>query len=899
MSTIAKSDFKGSTDHNDAIFNQLASYTRVAKYAMYLPEKKRRETWEEQCSRVTNMHKTMYAKYLPKIEKYIDMAHQAMVNKEILGSQRALQFGGPSILGKNTRIYNCAATYINRVRAFQEVMFVLMCGGGVGFSVQKHHVTHLPEIKKITGTKKVFESADSIEGWADCIGVLMSSYFEGDVPFPEYQGRDVVFDLSKIRPKGSPIANCNGVAPGAKPLEKALIKISAIIEKALKEGNKTLKPIHVYDIIMHISDAVLSGGVRRSACISIFSPDDKEMLAAKTGSWFIENPQRARSNNSALLIRDEVSYDEFYSLFSSVRQFGEPGFIWADNKETLFNPCFPDDVMIDTDEGEKPIKDLIGVPFNANIDGESWPSTEKGFFKTGENQQVYELKALLTNGQIYQSVEATDNHRFMTTDGNWVELKDLKKGDRLKYTYTNQTLVVDTIRPTRKVDVYDCTIPEKHAFSANGFYAHNCVEACLYGHDEKGNSGWQLCNLCEINMKIVESPSDFYKACESAAVLGTLQAGYTDFGYLGKVTQSIVEREALLGISMTGMMDSPDIAFDEKVLTMGAKIIKETNEKIAALIKINPSSRLTCIKPAGTTSCILGTASGIHPRHSLRYMRRVQSNKDEKPLQYYKTVNPASVEESVWSANKTDDVITFLCKSSEKSMLKADVSALDLLKKVKLVQEFWCMPGTVAERNVKPFLHHNVSNTINVDTHEWDEVAKYIYENRKHYTGISLLGKTGDKDYQQAPFQQVLSHEELAKEYGPASVFASGLIIHAHNAFNNNLYDACSCLLGFGEKLDDVKFDDKNLGKVIERAKNTLEKKSWISRAKKFANNYFDGDLNTMIYCLKDVNAWHIWCSLKRTLKPVDWKLFTEDTDNTNFKETLACAGGQCVLSRF
>ena len=160
MTTIAKSDSK---DHNEDIFNQLASYTRVAKYAMYLPEKKRRETWEEQCSRVTNMHKTMYAEYLPKIEKYVEIAHQAMVNKEILGSQRALQFGGPSILGKNTRIYNCAATYINRARAFQEVMFVLMCGGGVGFSVQKHHIIQLPEIKKITGTKKVFEPTDSIK----------------------------------------------------------------------------------------------------------------------------------------------------------------------------------------------------------------------------------------------------------------------------------------------------------------------------------------------------------------------------------------------------------------------------------------------------------------------------------------------------------------------------------------------------------------------------------------------------------------------------------------------------------------------------------------------------------------------------------------------------------------
>jgi ribonucleoside-diphosphate reductase alpha chain len=570
-------------------FNQLGEYTSIAKYAQYDDEKKKRESYADQVWRVMKMHKDKLLSdgvFTKSVEDQWEYAYKFFLDKKVLGSQRAMQFGGDAILKKNTRIYNCAATYIDRVRVFQEILFTLLCGSGVGFSVQTHHVAKLPDLVPVCpSVKKIYTPEDSIEGWADCVGVLMSSFFVNGGTFSQYANSDVVFDLSNIRPKGSPISASNGKAPGPEPLRKALVSIRDVLTKAVRLGNR-LRPIDVYDIITHTSDAVLAGGIRRSALICIFSHDDKEMMSAKTGSWYIDNPQRGRSNNSALLLRESTSSAQFKKLFDSAKEFGEPGFIWADSTETLFNPC---------------------------------------------------------------------------------------------------------------------------------------VEACLYGYNSAGESGFQFCNLCEINMKGT-TENEFYEICKAAAILGTFQASYTDFGYLGKVTQEIVEHEALLGISMTGMMDNPNIAFDPKILQNGVAIIKKTNTSLALELGINPSARLTCVKPAGTTSCILETSSGIHPAHAKRYFRRVQSNKEENPLKYFKSINQVAVEESVWSANKTDDVITFLCKTPPGALTKNDVSAVQLLDAVKLVQMNWVLPGSDAKRSYKPFLKHNVSNTITIKPDESNDV---------------------------------------------------------------------------------------------------------------------------------------------------------------------------------
>jgi ribonucleoside-diphosphate reductase alpha chain len=751
-----------------AIYNQLSPMVFYSKYSRHRQGEHRRETYAEAIDRVLNMHATKYAKYAKALEPYMKRVRPLFHNKVILGSQRAMQFAGRPILdkGKNCRIYNCAASYIDRPRVFQEYLFVLLCGTGVGFSVQSHHIAKLPDMRAPTKGKKIFRPEDSIEGWADCIGVLMSSYFTGKVPFPEYQGTVVEFDLRSIRIKGSRISSSNGKAPGPEPLRIALEHARNILDNAsLRAGSYgyiskhkdkfRLKSIEIYDILMHLADCVLAGGVRRSATICLFSPEDNDMMTAKTGPWWEKNPQRGRSNNSALLLRDSVDRKVFDKLFESTKQCGEPGFVFAASKEVAFNPC---------------------------------------------------------------------------------------------------------------------------------------CEVSLYCRNEAGVSGFQMCNLCEINAAAVKTEAEFYEACFCVGVLGTLQAGYTDVGYVGKVTQGIIEREALLGCSITGIADNPKIALDPRILRAGVKIIKDVNKTVAAIIGIRQSARVTCIKPSGTSSAMLGTSSGIHARHARRNFRRMQMNSSEDTLLYFKKFNPAAVEKMQGSGK---EVITFLCKAPVGAKTKLDVKALDLLKMVKLVQENWVVPGSDAKLSVKPYLQHNVSNTINVDSNEWDAVADYIFKNRKHFTGISLIGTTGDLDYEHAPFQRVRTGVELNEEYGVFSHYASGLIVHALSCFET-LYKACTCL-EFNSPLE-VKFDNDNISASIEAAKVVLEKQGWVARAKKVAKKYFSGNIKKLIYCMKDVDASKHWTDLEMSYVDVPWEKYYEEEDQTNFTSEPACSGGSCEM---
>jgi len=316
------------------------------------------------------------------------------------------------------------------------------------------------------------------------------------------------------------------------------------------------------------------------------------------------------------------------------------------------------------------------------------------------------------------------------------------------------------------------------------------------------------------------------------------------------------------------------------------------------MLGINPSARTTAIKPAGSTSCILGTASGIHPHHSKKYFRRIQCTKIDPVANHYKKYNPQAVEESVWSANKTDNVVTTLIQPAPDAIVKSDINAVQLLEKVKLTQKNWITYGKDEKLCAKPFLNHNVSNTINVKPGEWDEVADFIYKNRKYFAGVSLLSHSGDKDYHQAPMQAVHSEIEIAEKYGSASVFASGLIIHALQSFDNNLYAACACFLGHGEKLTIPEIDPANITRSMEKLKEVADKKSWILRAEKFTERYFKGNKKQMTYCLKEVDALKTWEDLSRTYKPADWEKLIEETDNTKPEQFQACGGGKCMIWR-
>jgi len=404
-----------------------------------------------------------------------------------------------------------------------------------------------------------------------------------------------------------------------------------------------------------------------------------------------------------------------------------------------------------------------------------------------------------------------------------------------------------------------------------------CVEIGMWPVDEEtGESGWQACNLSTINCAKIKTEEDFLNACKAASIIGTLQAGFSSFPYLGKVSENIVKREALLGVSMTGIMEQYEICLDPKIQKDGAKVVKDENKRIAKIIGINQAARTTCIKPEGTSSCVLGTSSGIHPHHAKRYIRRVQANKLEPIYNYFKEVNPRACEESVWSNNDSDDVVAFCVEVPAGSKTKNQVGAIDLLTHVKSTQQSWVIPGTNKTLCTKPWLTHNVSNTINVKPSEWDEVENFIFKNRKFFCGISLLPITGDKDYPQAPFTAIYLPTEQVRHYGDASLFVSGLIEVALNLWEDNLWAACDSLLGVGAKI-------KGNGK-----------REWADRCIKFSNKYFEGDLKKLTYCMKDVYNWKEWVDLSREYTSVDYTEVIEEENNVQPEQEWACAGGKC-----
>jgi ribonucleoside-diphosphate reductase alpha chain len=728
--------------------NELQNYTFVAKYARWVEGKNRRETWKEAVDRVRQMMHDVYDSF-DGVSEEIDWAYDMMYKKKVLGSQRALQFGGEPILKRHAKIYNCTSSYCDRLRFFQECFWLLLCGSGTGFSVQKHHVAKLPKLRHNTPKGRPVKHVidDSIEGWSDALGILLTSYFSepSDVRFKDFQNVNVTFDYSQIRPKGTPLSSGVGKAPGPEPLEYALDKIRAVLDRCISDGQDKLRPIDAYDIVMHSSDAVISGGVRRSASLALFSPEDEEMAKAKTGNWFIDNPQRGRSNNSALLLKDETTYEQFAELMESVKEFGEPGFIWSESKDMIFNPCVE-----------------IGM----------WPVDE-------------------------------------TT----------------------------------------------------------------------GKSGWQGCNLSTINCSSLDDEEDFYERCRAAAIIGTLQAGFTKLEYLGKTSENIFDREALLGVSLTGIMEKHDLVLSEKVLKKGAAIAVKTNKEVCKKININQAARVTCLKPEGTSSTMLGTSSGIHPHHAKRYIRHVQANKIEAPYNHFKSYNPQACEHSVWSANDTDEVIRFPIEVPDGSKLKNQLPAVEMLEVVKNTQVHWVNSGKNKELCTQQYLSHNVSNTITVKPDEWEDVTKFIYKNRKYYAGISLIPQSGDKDYPQAPFTTVYTCREIVKEYGDASLWCSGLIELALQNFDKNLWAACDYITFNQSKPDD-----------------TQGKLHFLTKTTNFANKYFDGDVKRLTYCMKDVYNWKLYCDLINSFKKVDYTQLLETEDNTKGIEEVSCAGGACLI---
>jgi len=648
----------------------MADYIAMAKYARYRPELGRREVFTEGVERVRDMHLQFFAAKLlcevpavlppdvtelageetellshavggVTLDRIIRDAFAQVSTKKVLPSMRSMQFGGEAILKNHSRMFNCSFSNVDRLEFFREYFYLLLSGCGVGFSVQQHHVALLPELPKRAAESDLpvwhFDVPDTIEGWSNALHALFDSFL---------QGKKIEFNFSAIRPRGAALRTSGGRAPGHLPLKKALHNAERILEQA---GGRALRPIEVYDINMFIAKAVLAGGIRRSATICLFSPDDEEMMNAKTGKWFESHPQRSASNNSAVVARRDTSAESFRKLFRAQKEFGEPGFYFCDHPEAGCNPC----------------AEISLLPV---VDWELSPA---------------EVSRLYENG------------------------------------YTGD--LPGTVRL----------------------------------------SGFQHCNLTTINGQAATTEAAFYKACIAASVIGTLQAAYTDMPYLGPVTRLLNEHDALLGVSICGFMDNPNVLFDQDILTKGARLCRATNRTIAAFIGIRPAAKLTTTKPEGTASLILNAASGIHPHHSRRYFRRVQANRKEPVYAFFKATNPQMTEPSVYNPD-TDDVITFPVEAPKRAILRKDLTAIQFLELVKLVQQCWVIPGGDTQSR-SPELHHNVSNTCTVRPDEWDEVADFIWNNRRFFTGISLLQDAGDKAYAQAPREEVAGEADIAK----------------------------------------------------------------------------------------------------------------------------------------
>ena len=580
----------------------LSDITVHMKYAKYIPGLNRRETWEELVTRNKEMHQKRY----PELYNEIEENYRYVYKKKVLPSMRSLQFSGKPIEISPNRLYNCSYLPIDHVDSFSESMFLLLSGCGVGYSVQKHHVVKLPHVTKPFDKRtRRFVIGDSIEGWSDAVKVLIKSYMGSK------RSSKVKFDYSDIRPKGARLVTSGGKAPGPQPLKECLLKIKGILDA--KDDSTMLTTLEVHDIVCHIADAVLAGGIRRAALISLFSAYDEEMISCKSGSWWENNPQRGRANNSAVLIRHKITKEFFMQLWKRIELSGsgEPGIYFSHDKDWGTNPC--------------------------------------------------------------------------------------------------------------------CEI---------------------------GLRPFQFCNLCEVNVSNVVDQEDYNARVKAATFIGTLQAGYTEFHYLREIWQETTERDALIGVSMTGIGSAAVLQLD---MQEGANIVKQENKRVSKLIGINPAARTTCVKPAGTTSLVLGTSSGIHAWHNDYYTRRLRVGKNEAIYKYLIQNHPELVKDEYFRPH--DTAVIEIPQSAPKGSILRTESAFDLMERVKKVATQWVAPGHTTGSNT-----HNVSATISLKKDDWDKAGQWMWKNRDCYNGLSVLPYDGGT-YTQAPFEDITKKkfEELVK----------------------------------------------------------------------------------------------------------------------------------------
>ena len=903
---------------------EIGDYIFVSKYARTVNGKK--ETWDQSVDRVMDMHYRHLADDMAikegnekEIDSYLKFAERLYRDQVILGAQRALQYGGDSLLKNHSRNFNCTGSYIDRIEFFQELMHLLLCGAGAGYSVQRVHTEKLPKLKGVDEKSDPVNIVidDSIEGWAFAVGETVKVHY---LNLPS-----INFDYSLIRPKGSFISG-GFKAPGPEPLKKCIEKLNKVLRKI--KGRKAT-PFELHRMACIIADAVISGGIRRSALLCQFDADDEEMLNCKTGNWFSEYPELARANNSAVILPNTAK-ETYDKIFESIKEFGEPGLVFLSHRDVVYNPCcFTGDMRLLTGSGYMKFNDLVSFTHKKddyyltliNKDGER---------KRGRVWSVgykHVIRLTFDNGR---KIECTPDHRFMLQDGSVCFASNLigKIAKGFDNTDSKCTAIFDS---GDIEEVYDFEIlDEGHWGVVNGLIAHNC-EVGMFpkfrNKDGVHESGFSFCNLTEINGAKIKTKEQFLDACKGAAILGTIQASYTNFKVLSPVSRKIAERDALIGVGITGMCENPEILFDPQLQEEGARVVKETNRRVADLIGINHAARTTVIKPSGNSSQLLGcTSSGIHKFHFKRFIRNIQAANTEQALQHVKEVNPVMVRPSVYN-KEGESVISFPVELEDNVLTSEDSSALDFLKLVKLTKEHWIEVGTNFDH---PFykeypemkdLRMNVSNTCTVRDEEWEEVGAYVWKNRDIFSGISFLPKGGDLIYPQAPYTSVLDEKELAERYGAGAILAGGLIVDGLAVFNDDLWLACD--VAMGRNNHHLTLTDKDIsefilshlkdGKLLVEVNGVMisdvnaisshlqsivdKKVDWVRRFKNFATKYLNGDLSRTEFCLKHVSLFHRWQKLKG-MKHVDWESVSWNEEWVDAGSTVAqaCSGGMCEL---
>lgn len=1079
----------------------ISDYIFFSKYSRVKADGKK-ESWTEAVDRVMDMHWDFFMERLPE-EKMDDFAkawskaRDFYHRKRILGSQRALQYGGPQLLKNHLRLYNCSATYCDRIEFFEELAELLLSGAGTGYSVQRVHTEKLPIVKGVDREQKQkYIIPDSIEGWSRSWGVLIESYY--------YNLPVVEFDYSQIRPEGAYVSG-GFKAPGPDPLERSHKKIRALLDKVKV---RRLRPFECHYLACIIADAVISGGIRRSAMISMFDLDEQEMLSCKTLNWFITYPELCRANNSVVILPD-TKKEDYKNIISQVKQFGEPGIIFTDSQDYVYNPCcFTGDTLVAIADGRNAVSikelaetDEVFPIYYKNNYGKVSICNGKAFC-TGEKPVV---EITLSNGSKFR---CTEDHPLQMQNGNYVEAKESKgvilskffsskrkyrtinsftngyarqyrmiyefyhgqkrdgyeidhidnaKGDFIenlqeitladhllktaeerkgdnnpihkvdpkirksaaianstlekngryaglsnedcielgkkvlslgktpnndnckkldprfpthfsknrfngslalfqKYVYgeleyqdferpvhistekedfsylSEDVYVVDIAECDEIEEVYDIEMdcPE-HNFAiitkgdsdygnSEGIFVHNC-EVGMFPQED-GKSGWGFCNLCEINGALIKTEQDFYDACEAASILGTFQAAYVDFPVLSEASKKIAQRDALIGVGITGIADNPGILLNEEIQKRGAEIVKAANKYVSKLLGINEAARTTVIKPSGNSSQLLGCGSGIHSYHFRKYIRHIQAANTEQALQEQKIVNPYIIEPSAYNKHG-ESVLAFPIELDEKALVRTEVPTIDFLKNIYLTKMNWIEEGTNFDHQstkVNPSLRMNVSCTISVKDDEWDEVTDWIWDHKKGFCGLSFLPETGDLEYPQAPYTSYLDEKELAETYGQGAILSSGLIVDGLRVFDS-IYTACDAALGRADQLlkltdedistfitsnikeghflaeiDGLRFSDVNA--VIDHLQSKVKDRvDWVRRFEKFAHNHFDDDKVKCSHCLKHVNIFHKWQKIKNQ-NPIDWEAVKWEVVLQEAGEQVgtACAGGKCEI---